>query len=288
MKARSQVHIPKDLVDERIGIRVLPLRGRRKISKRVNSSHLRRSPGVLLIGAQKGGTSSLYRYLIEHPDIGAAFTKEVHYFDVQYEQGMNWYLAHFPFRGQAAVTGEASPSYLFHPAAPQRVKETLPQAKLIVLLRNPVDRAYSHHQMNVSKGVEPLSFEEAIAAEPERLRKLEAGTDEEWRVASFVSYLRRGLYTEQLQRWLAVFPPERFLILKSEAFFQRPDEAMQQTLAFLGLPPWRVDRYDVYNPGAYDTMRPETRARLREYFAPHNRQLYDLLGRDFGWEDDDE
>lgn len=155
--------------------------------------------------------------------------------------------------------------------------------KLIALLRNPVDRAYSQHQMNVRKGIEPLSFDEAIAAEPERLRGSDR-SDEDSRTASYFSYLGRGRYAEQLQRWFDHFPRERLLILKSEDFFHNPEAGVQRTLDFLNLPPWHPTTYKVHNPGDYDDMPPETRARLSAYFAPHNHRLYDLLGEDVGWE----
>src|ERR687890_689026 len=98
---------------------------------------------------------------------------------------------------------------------------------------------------------------------------------------SYIAYLKRGYYAEQLQRWLQLFPWEQVLILKSEDFFQRPEEGVQRTLAFLGLGPWHPDRYQVHNPGDYDDMQPETRTRLSEYFAPHNQRLYELLSEDF-------
>jgi hypothetical protein len=158
----------------------------------------------------------------------------------------------------------------------------LPDVKLIVLLRNPVDRAYSQYQMNVKKGYEALTFEDALAAEPQRLCDAESRSDPHWRYAS---YTTRGLYAEQLEWWLAEFPREQLLVLKSESFFARPDEGLQQALAFLGLPAWSPASYEVHNPGSYHDMRPETRARLAAQFAPHNRQLYDLLGWNFGWDD---
>jgi hypothetical protein len=136
--------------------------------------------------------------------------------------------------------------------------------------------------MNVKKGYEALTFEDALAAEPQRLCDAESRSDPHWRYAS---YTTRGLYAEQLEWWLAEFPREQLLVLKSESFFARPDEGLQQALAFLGLPAWSPASYEVHNPGSYHDMRPETRARLAAQFAPHNRQLYDLLGWNFGWDD---
>jgi hypothetical protein len=269
--------------EQRPGIRVPPEREHLRAIERIESAHLRQLPDVVIVGTQKGGTTSLNRYLSGHPDIGVAIAKEVHFFSVRFDNGLDWYRAHFPLQGEARIVIEASHSYLVHPRAPARLHAALPQVKLIALLRNPVDRAYSQHQMNVRKDIEPLSFEDAIAAEPERLRGTSDRSDGDWRTASYFSYLGRGLYAEQLQRWLALFPREHLLILKSEDFFHDPEAGVQRTLAFLDLPPWRPTTYKVHNPGDYDDMRPETRARLSAYFAPHNRQLFELLGEDFGW-----
>ena len=137
-------------------------------------------PDFLIIGTQRGGTTSLYNYLLARPQIAAATRKEVHFFDNNFHRGIPWYRAHFPsliqgdmaetIRGQRFITGEASPYYLFHPHAPARAALVVPKAKLIVLLRNPVDRAYSHYCRMVKKGRETLSFEDALAQEEIRTR----------------------------------------------------------------------------------------------------------------------
>jgi hypothetical protein len=250
--------------------------------ERIDTAYLRQPPSFLIIGTQKGGTTSLYHYLNKHPDICMALKKEVHFFDFRYDKGLDWYVAHYPLRGEVALTGEASPSYLFHPKAALRAHVAYPEAKLIALLRNPVDRAYSHYQMEFRRGNDPLSFEEAIAAEPERLRgsdSLVAGGN--WRRYSYVS---RGLYAEQLARWLEVYPREQVLVIKSEEFSHEPERIFDQVLKFLGLPSFPLPVYHSYNSSAYEKMRPETRALLAEYYGPYNRQLYELLGWDLGWD----
>src|SRR5690348_1015601 len=142
------------------------------------TSPLRLLPDFLIIGTQRGGTTSLYHYLQAHPCIGPASTKEVHFFDMRFHKGLAWYRGHFPSRidqyaveqahGHSLVTGEATALYLFHPHAPKRVAEALPSVKLIVLLRNPVNRALSHYYHAVKHGQETLSFEEAIQGEEQR------------------------------------------------------------------------------------------------------------------------
>ena len=144
---------------------------------------------------------------------------------------MERYLARFPPDGEAKVVGEASTSYLCHPEAPARVQRALPDVQLIVLLRNPVDRAYSQYQMNVRKDYEELTFEDALAAEPQRLCGADSRSATQWRYAS---YATRGLYADQLEWWLAEFPREQLLVLKSEAFFARPDKGSDRRWPFSG------------------------------------------------------
>lgn len=251
--------------------------------ERLASAAARRLPDFVVIGTQRGGTTSLYRYLAGHPDVVAAWRKEVHYFDRYYSKGIDWYRAHFPLRDEEGVVGEASPSYLFHPAAPTRARATIPAAQIIVLLRNPVDRAYSHYQMKVRRGVETLPFAEAIEREPERLGDSEELAGTAWR---HFSYVARGEYANQLDRWLGCFPREQLLVLKSEEFFQQPEQVLHETLAFLGLRPWSPRGFRPHHLSSYPRLDPATRRRLVDHFAPHNRRLYDLLGRDFGWDDE--
>jgi hypothetical protein len=264
---------------------------------RLMTGPLRVLPDYIIIGAQKCGTSSLYRYLNEHPSIAPAAGKEVHYFDWHYSRGPSWYRAHFPtaltremFRartGRRLVTGEASPYYLFHPHAPARVKALLPSVKLIALLRDPVERALSAYHHQVRAGTESLSFADAMDQEPARLaaeiERLEA--DQTYKSAAHrrFSYLSRGIYVDQLAAWLRVFPREQLLIIRSEDFFEQPAATVGQVLEFLGLPPADSSGFRRFNVGEYDGMDPAVKARLTKYFAPHNQRLYDLLGRDLGW-----
>jgi hypothetical protein len=242
---------------------------------------LRQLPDFVIIGTQRGGTTSLYRYLTQHPDVGSAFRNEVHFLERYYDRGTEWYLAHFPLREESSVVGEASPNYLFHPDVPERARRMLPHARFIALLRNPVDRAYSHYQMKVRRGIEPLSFEEAIASESERLGSSDDHASSTWRD---YSYIERGLYADQLERWMSVFPREQFLIIKSEDLYEDPERILHQTLAYLDLPQWTPANLKAYHLSEYTDMDPATRERLGEYFAPHNQSVYTLLGRDLGWE----
>jgi hypothetical protein len=248
--------------------------------ERMRTAEDRQAPDFNIIGTQRGGTTSLFHYLAEHPSIGRSLRKEVHFFDRYYDKGMRWYLAHFPLRGEYPVVGEASPYYLFHPDTPQRIQAALPNTKFIALLRNPIDRAYSQHQMMTRRGIETLPFEEALAAENERLSRSDNPLSLLWR---HHSYIRRGLYVDQLQRWYDIFPREQIQVIKSEDFYAEPTRILHELCTWLGVVPWAPDNLKQYNQSNYSDMNPDTRQALAEGFAPYNQRLYELIGRDFGW-----
>jgi sulfotransferase family protein len=170
---------------------------------------------------------------------------------------------------------------------PARVAEHLPRAKLIALLRDPVERAYSHYQHEVARGFETLSFEEAIEAEPARLAGEVERMAAEPLYNSFAhqhhSYLARGCYAEQLARWRALFPPEQLLVLSSERFFREPERSFARVLDFLELPPSTPDAFEKHNAYDYRQMDATTRGRLVEHYREPNRALYEWLGDDLGW-----
>jgi Sulfotransferase domain len=270
--------------------------GERRLGQR--TSRFRLLPDYLIIGAQRAGTTSLYKYLSRHPGVGAALLgKGAHFFDTNYSRDLGSYRAHFPTRAHKwyvkrrhdleLVTGEASPYYLAHPHAPYRIAEALPDVKLIVLLRDPVERAYSQYQHELARGFETLSFEEAIDREPERLagevEKMRADSSYDSFSLQHHSYLTRGRYAEQLETWYSLFPREQILVLASEDFFGDPDRIFRRVLEFLGVPSVSLPRYERFNPRRYEEMGEAMRRRLTEYFAEPNARVYELLGVDFGW-----
>jgi hypothetical protein len=265
---------------------------------RALTRRLRLLPDFVIIGAQKAGTTSLYNYLIQHPCVARARRKEVNFFDVHFSKGVSWYRGFFPLapkryferyiRGREILTGEASTDYLFHPLAPRRMFEVIPKARLIVLLRNPVDRAYSHYFHEVAKGRENLPFDAAIDQEAERLRgeeqKIRTNPLYEGFRYRHYSYLARGIYIDQIKAVMDVFPAEQLLILKSEDFYAEPRQTFKQVLSFLRLPVFELQEYRAHNARKYPEMPHETRKRLIDYFRPHNERLYAYLGVDFGWD----
>ena len=183
-------------------------------------------PDFLIIGAQKGGTTSALHYLSQHPQIEVAPQKEVHYFDLNYSQGLSWYQQQFPNPNPDILRGEASPYYILHPDVPRRVAADFPHIKLIALLRNPVERAISHYHHAIKEGLETLPLEDAIAQEPIRLageaQKLQDDPNYHSYAYQHHSYLIRGEYLNQLQRWWAHFPKQQLLILHSDDLYQQP------------------------------------------------------------------
>jgi hypothetical protein len=253
------------------------------------TSAIRPLPDFLILGAQKAGTTALYAYLRRHPRITGPSWKEVSFFDRHYLRGEAWYRGNFPnlLRTRGELVGEASPSYLLHPLAPARLAALVPSARLIVLVRNPVDRALSHYHHEVALGRERLGFEAALASEEERLEGEEQRLRTEPGYFSHAwwnyTYKTRGRYAEQLERWLEHFPRERLLILPSEDLLDDPDQGYSRVLEFLGAAPHRLDAYPRVFERQYEGMKPETREELASYFAAPNRRLYELLGRDLGW-----
>lgn len=249
-----------------------------------------REPSFLIIGAQKCGTTSLYYNLLKHPNISHAGKKEIHFFDEHYEKGLDWYRSFFPPVGlfEGMITGEASPRYFFLPHVPGRVRETFPGIKLILLLRNPVDRAYSQYQHNFRNHGLAEPFERALITagklDKERtgLPLSDPAFSKKYRRFSF---LARGLYIRQVEHWLRYFPMEQFLVLKSEDFFSSPAKTMGSVFAFLGLKPFTIDEFARKNSYDYPPMNPVTRTELNDYFRPFNRRLYNFLGVDYNWEE---
>jgi hypothetical protein len=259
---------------------------------------IRVMPDFLIIGGNRCGTTTLYRHLCGHPCVAPAYRSEVLFFDLNFAKGLTWYKTHFvtamskyatKLRHQRFLTGEGTTYYLFHPHAPRRVLQTLPGVKLIVLLRNPVDRAYSQYQQKFRRGRETLSFEEAISAEPDRLagEREKMLADEHYNSVHHRdhAYQARGIYVDQLIHWMSFFPKERMLILSTQDLRDNPANVLKQSLRFLELPDWEPENYNNYNTAEYAKMDARMRARLSEFFKPHNQRLYDFLGRDFGWDE---
>lgn len=251
-------------------------------------------PDFVIIGAPKCGTTSLHELLTQHPHVESGLRKELGYFTHHFDKGIEWYRAQFlpPMwkNGQRSVTGESTPSYFFDRSVPEKMAKVIPQARLIALLRNPVDRAYSNYQQNVRTVKETRTFEDAIKAEMKWLLGKEGGVSEQKPDASVgrtpAEYLQRSIYVDHFTHWLKYFGNEQVLVLKSEDIFERELDTLKIVLNFLDLPDWEPEVLEKRNKnqGHYkQEMDPVTRRQLEDFFEPHNRRLYEYLGVDFGW-----
>ena len=261
------------------------------------TSGTRPLPDYLIVGGQRCGTTSLHHYLVQHPGVlPARFTKGVHWFDVAFDKPESWYRANFPTGsrrrtagerlGYPVVTGEASPYYLFHPEVPGRVAGVMPDAKIIVVLRDPIERAWSHYHHERARGFEDLEFGAALDAEATRL----AGADAVLAAPNghhfshqHHSYVARGRYAEQLNRWDAHLPADQILVLFSTDLRDDTGPTMARVHRFLGLPelPTATDRR--WNKQSNPELSDPVRARLQDAFAESDQQLAERLDRPLPW-----
>lgn len=248
-------------------------------------------PDFLIIGTQKGGTTSLYNHLTSHPQVLSAAKKEILYFDYNFSEDENWYRKFFPLLARLKknfLTGEADPDYLYHFHAAERIAQTTDNIKLIVLLRNPVDRAISHYWFEVKDGHETLSIHEAFEKEEERItegKQMILGNKDFYSFEyEHFSYKDRGKYSEQIKRYLAYFDLKQMLILKSEDFFIKTQETFNKLTSFLNLPDYTLQSIKPYNVGDYQKKGyTDIRDTLTEFYEPYNKELYSLFNVDPWW-----
>ena len=243
------------------------------------------SPSFIILGTQKGGTTSLYRYLEEHPQILPAIKKEIYFWNHHYKRGFDWYFSHFPSLKSSAnfVTGESTPSYLEDKQVAHRIAKTFPQMKLIILLRNPIERTVSQYYHWVRLGLEQQSLEAAISLELELLGNYpETSINPNYWEQTY-KYIWRGMYVEFIQNWMMHFPAENFLILKSEDLYEQPQITLEKVFEFLNLPEHSLSEFKPYNQGYYQPMPENVHTQLRDFFYPQNKRLEAFLRREFNW-----
>ena len=255
-------------------------------------------PGFLIVGAQRCGTTSMYRTLSQHPAVRKSpLHKGVHYFDTSYDRGLPWYQGHFPLRSRAArvqraaratpVTFESSPYYMFHPLAAERISRDLPGVRLLVLLRDPVERAYSAHAHELARGYETEPFERGLELEASRLageaERIIADPSYHSHSHQHHAYRTRGQYIEQLERLEKLFGRDRIHVVDSSDFFTDPAPVHAAVLDFLGLPFLGNPIFERHNARPRSPLPAELGQALDEHFIPYDERLAGWLGREPSW-----
>ncbi len=259
------------------------------------SDKLLKSPDFIIAGAQKSGTTYLYNLLVQHKDILPSTTKEVHYFDNNINKGDEWYLSHFPFKffNTNKITGESSPYYLYHPLAAERIYNFDNQIKIILLLRNPVDRAISHLNMIINRHDIDFNFEDFCNIENEIIiqklltEKLKRETITKSNIHQDFSFIQRGIYAPQVKKYMNYFKLHKnLLIIKSEDFFDNNKKTLDTIFDFLGVSVYKAKINLAVNnfSGEYNNNFIQCRKLLIKYYKHHNKELEDLLGLKMNWD----
>jgi len=265
-------------------------------------------PDFLLIGTKRGGTTSLYYDLLKVPQIVPMFpsarylpkaneTKGAHFFDSNFHRGLNWYRSYMPTTwarkraakrlGKRVVVGEASPYYLFHPLAAARAHEVMPDAKIVALLRDPVERTHSHWKERRRGDAEPLGFAEALEAEPQRLAGEVERILAEPNYTSYPheqqSYVAQSHYAPALRRWADLYGMQNILVVTSEDYYANQPAVVAEVARFLGLDAPAIEAGGHLNAAPGTSMDPALRARLHAEFAADNAELQRMIGRELSW-----
>lgn len=252
----------------------------------------RMRPSFIIVGAQKAGTTSLYKYLTQHPEIKSTLLKEVHYFDLNFDKPLSWYQSFFPLnRDSQKITGEASPYYMFHPLAIKRIAEYNPDIKIIVLLRDPSSRAVSHYYHEVRKGRESLGMREAFEMENVRLEgeldKFKQDPYYKGNNYQRYSYKSRGLYGDQIQEIKQNFSADKIKIIDSKNFFKDTENTLREVFSFLGVDSnFNVKTGKRFNVGnnIIDPDEEKILTELKAFYKEPNALLYKILDKNLDWD----
>lgn len=265
------------------------------------TSRLRQLPDFIIIGAGRAGTTALYSYLIQHPLIVAASTDnnesvaDLHFFEYIISNNIQWYKSHFPIlfsksnnHKNSFITGEYTSTYMYHPDVPKRVFNLLPKIKLIVILRNPIDKAYSTYQQQFRFGEYTTSFEDTINAEFKRIdlnKDFPELNSNNYDFENFVAQniIRHGVYADYLETWLKIFDRKQILILNSDDLKKSTKETLRRVFNFLNVSNYDIKDTSQVNVGKYPPINKITRKKLIEFFKPHNQRLNKLLDTEFDW-----
>ena len=259
------------------------------------TSPFRVLPDFFVIGPGRTGSTSLYHYLDQHPSLSKSAYDELGFFDVNFHLGLHWYRSLFPsiftkYRIKSKtnffMTYDVTPSYIRRPWNARRIKNLFPNTKLIVILRNPVDRAYSHYKLLNRVFGEVRSFDEIIKEEMNNISKWNVDSKDDNYFATKVekSILARGFYAEQLSIWFELFSKNQILIVSSEKLLSDTKNTVNDIFKFLNLPQFKISNTKKVNVSPPSKMNPETRKLLIDFFRPYNQELDKFLNLDFKWD----
>jgi len=259
------------------------------------TSPIRTLPDFIVIGAKRCGTTSLYHYLGLHPCIKRSSHDHLGFFDDNFRLGINWYKSYFPTVftkyyvkscEKYFMTYDVTATYIRRPWSATNILKTLPNIKLLVILRNPIDRAYSDYNDRENSRKTNITFEDTIKEEIKMLEKEANETGSREYDASIMqkSVLAKGFYADQLKTWFNLFPKENILILLTEDFSINPNKTFEEISNFLKLPNYNIKNFEKKNVGKYQKMNPETRKFLINYYKPYNEQLYKIVEKNFNWD----
>ena len=252
-------------------------------------------PDFLVIGAKRCGTTSLYQHLPEHPCISKSPHDNMGFFNDNFHLGVNWYKSFFPttftrnkikskFGGFLAF--DVTTKYMEEESTANNVYQTKPNMKIVVILRNPVDRAYSQYHLSVRQTAERRSFEDVVE---ENMNRLNKESHEHYEIKPKFSvkednYLKKGLYALQLRYWLKIFPRKSILIMSTEEFESNQQAIYNKIFGFLNISQFEIKNTEKMEKGSYPQMKSETRSLLLDYFRSHNNELFKLINKKFDWE----
>ena len=270
------------------------------------TSNLRTYPDFIIIGSGRAGTTSLYSYLIQHPNIMTSFSHreqkaaDLHFFEYMISSSTNWYRSHFPTKiskkllqlrtKSSVISGEFTSTYMYHPFVPKRIFDLIPNIKLIVILRNPVDKVYSAFSQQFQFKEFTSSFEDYIESELKRIKITENEPDlktfnEDFESIAVPNILRHGIYHTYLKKWLELFSKKQIYVVDSKDLHDNTQETLDNIFKFLEIPPVNIPDTSKINVGKYSKMDTLTRRRLLDFFSPFNDKLNYLLGTKFHWSD---
>ncbi len=256
---------------------------------RLTTNRFRHLPTVVIVGVKRAGTRNLYSHLLQHPRCFGALAKEIDYFSEHPERSVAWYRSRFPMRRRILRRGghvfEVSPSYLPTPSALRRMKAVLPSIRVIVLLRDPVSRAFAHYQHDKTRYVESRGFEEAVA---DALRRNEfpamRGVALAPNAKPMLDYVSRGYYALQLELLLKVYTRNRVLVIDSASLAEDTSAVCERVFDFLGLESFSVETGNANGRDFYqEQIGPRVADRLREHYRPYDEMLKEMLGQSFSW-----